>query len=70
MLKSRKENKVETITMILISKYIIRRIVPINHVKKEPMYHKVLVILQFDMKIVFVCCCMMHGEPLWWTGLA
>ena len=45
MLKPRKENKVETITMMLITKYIIRRIVPINHVKKEPMYHKVLVIL-------------------------
>ena len=34
MLKSRKVNNTETITMILISKYIIRRIVMINHVKR------------------------------------
>ena len=34
MLKPRKENKVETITMMLIMKYIIRRIVPTNHVKR------------------------------------
>ena len=69
MLKSRKENKVETITMILISKYIIRHIVPINRVKRTHVSQSSCYII-VDMKIVLVCCCMMHGEPLRWTGLA
>ena len=34
MLKSRKENKVDIITMILIMKYIIRHIVLTNQVKR------------------------------------
>ena len=34
MSNSRKDNKVDTITMILITKYIIRRIVLTNQVKR------------------------------------
>ena len=34
MSKSRKENKGDTVTMILLTKYIIRHIVPTNQVKR------------------------------------
>ena len=69
MSKSRKENKVDIITKILITKHIIRHIVPTDQVKIIHVLKKILVILLFDVKLVLVCCCMLHGEPLWWTGL-
>ena len=42
MAKSRKENKVDIITMILITKHIIRRIVPTNQVKRIHVLKKFL----------------------------
>ena len=42
MLKIRKENKGDTVTMILLTKYIIRRTVPTNQVKKNSCIEKFL----------------------------
>ena len=63
MLKPRKENQVETITMMLIMKYIIRRIVPINHVKKNPCIIKFLLYYSLIRRLylyVVVCCMVNH----------
>ena len=68
MLKPRKVNKVETITMMLITKYIIRHIIPINHVKKKkkkrnPCIIKFLLYYSLIRRLylyVVVCCMVNH----------